>query len=192
MTDKIEQPPFSHSFETRNLKTSRDTEFKLCPTPKECGVIAESLGILSLTKLRFTGKITASGKRDWLVTARLGATIEQSCISTLVPVRSRIDETIVRRFIADYESPDEGSETEMDPDETVETLGNTIDVGEIMTEALTLSLPLYPRSDDAEADAQPIQAAPEGVTPLSDADLNPFSALGDLKNKLENKGSEGE
>ncbi|WP_052245454.1 DUF177 domain-containing protein [Halocynthiibacter namhaensis] len=192
MTDSNQDLPFSHSFETRSLKTSRDTVFKLQPNAEDCAAIATALGLLNLTKLRFDGKLSASGKRDWVLTAQLGATVEQACISTLVPVRSRIEETVVRRFVADYEAPDEGSETEMDPDETVDTLGSTIDVGDIMTEALALTLPAYPRSDAAAADTQPIQAAPKGITPLTDADLNPFSALLDLKNTLKNKDSDAE
>ncbi|WP_107495863.1 DUF177 domain-containing protein [Thalassobius sp. I31.1] len=191
MNDTAQQPPYSHSYETRALKSSQELTFELKPDVADCAPIAEILGLISLNKLRFKGTIKAAGKKDWVVTAELGATIEQPCISTLAPVKTRIDEKVTRRFIANYETPDEDSETEMDPDETQEPLGATIDVGEIMTEALALALPLYPRAAGADTESAPIQAAPKGVAPLQDADLNPFSALQGLKNKIQN-GDSGE
>ncbi len=183
--------PYSHSYETRSLKSSQELTFELKPNATESAPIAKLLGLISLNKLRFTGSIQAAGKKDWLVTADLGATVEQPCISTLAPVKTRIDEKVTRRFVADYEEPEEDSETEMDPDETLEPLGAAIDVGEIMVEALALALPLYPRAANAGNETAPMQAAPKGVAPLQDADLNPFAALEGLKNKLES-GDSGE
>lgn len=192
MTDSIDQPVFSQRYETRSLKSSRDTEFDLRPDAQACETIAEALGLLKLTKLRFSGKISASGKRDWKVTGRFGATVEQACISTLAPVRSRIDENVTRKFIAELPEYEEGSEIEMESDENADPLSDAIDVGEILTEALTLALPLYPRAEGNEDAPAAAQAAPKGIAPLTDADMNPFSALEGLKNKLENKQSDTE
>ena len=52
MTDSNQDLPFSHSFETRSLKTSRDTVFKLQPNAEDCAAIATALDTM-LAALEF-------------------------------------------------------------------------------------------------------------------------------------------
>ena len=49
--------PYSHSYETRSLKSSQELTFELKPSAAESAPIAELLGLISLNKLRFTGTI---------------------------------------------------------------------------------------------------------------------------------------
>ena len=56
-----------------------------------------------------------------------------------------------------------------------------IDLAEVAAEALALALPLYPRAPGAELGT--LVAAPDGVAPLSDADLKPFAGLAALARK---------
>lgn len=175
--------PFTHEIPLKDLKARRETSFLLTPEATDCSAIAAALGLLSLKKLRFEGVITPAGRKDWTLRATLGATVEQPCVVTLAPVRTRIEEKVTRSFLADFEIPEEGSETEIDSDENIELLKESIDVGQILTESLALALPLYPRVADAGDDTG-AQAAPPGVAPLQDEDTHPFAALGALRDKF--------
>lgn len=158
--------------------------FKIVPDRKALQAIAERLGLLGLRKLSFEGKVEPAGKRDWLMTAHLGATVEQACTVTLSPVRTRIDSAVVRRFAAGLEAA-EAPESEMPDDDSVETLGDWIDPEAVMIEALSLELPDYPRAEDAAfADEQ---FAANGVTPLTDEAIRPFAGLAGLRDKLKSQ-----
>ncbi len=175
--------PQSH-LRLADLPNRRATEFDLVPTPDERKAIADELGIIGVKKLRFSGRLAPVGKSDWQLTAELGATVVQPCVTTLDPVTTRLDEPVTRSYVADL--PDvEGNEIEMPEDDTVETLPATLDLAAVMIEALTLALPLYPRKADAEL-GDAVFTEP-GVTPLSDDEAKPFAGLGALREQLENK-----
>jgi uncharacterized metal-binding protein YceD (DUF177 family) len=52
----------------------------------------------------------------------------------------------------------------------------------VLTEALSLALPDFPRADGAELGSQ-VYAA-DGVAPMTDEDAKPFAGLASLKAKL--------
>lgn len=165
-----------------DLPQNRPTPFHLKPGKADLAAMADALGILGIRKLDFKGAVQAQAKTDWRLTAQLGATVEQSCVITLEPVTTRIDQPVTRDFIADL-SVDLAEETEMPEDDTSEELGPEIDLTRVMTEALALALPDYPRREDA-ALIQSEFSAP-GVTPMTDEDTKPFAGLAQLKDKLE-------
>ena len=105
------------------------------------------------------------------------AEVVQPCTITLEPVTTRIKETVTRHYLADMPEP-EGDEIEMPEDDTLETLTDIIDVGQVMTEALALALPLYPRAEGAELGVT-VFAQP-GVDPLTDEAMRPFAKLADI------------
>lgn len=168
-----------------DLATGRPTPFELIPPPQARKAIAQALGIVGIKKLRFAGKLTPQGKRDWVLQADLGATVVQECVVTLDPVTSRIDEALRRVYLAEIPEID-AAEVEMPEDDTVEALPETLDLAAVMIEALSLALPAYPRS--AAADLGDAAFAPPGVTPMSDEDAKPFAGLGALRESLEKKG----
>lgn len=143
--------------------------------------MADRLGLTALRKLRFEGHLTPEGRRDWRFEADLGATVVQPCVATLAPVTTRIDTKVVRIYRAEMPPLPEGEDIEMPQDDTEEPLPGTLDLAQVMEEALALALPIYPRAEGAE----PVQtrAAPPGVAPLSDEAVKPFAALARLKQK---------
>ncbi len=167
-----------------DLATGRPTPFELTPTPEERKAIAQALDIVGIRKLRFAGTLTPQGKRDWTLQATLGATVVQDCVVTLAPVTTRIDEPLTRVYLAEMPEID-AAEVEMPEDDTVEALPETLDLAAVMIEALSLALPAYPRSADADLGAAAF--APPGVSPLSDDDAKPFAGLGALRESLEKK-----
>ncbi|MEO0752765.1 MAG: DUF177 domain-containing protein [Pseudomonadota bacterium] len=161
--------------------------FDLHPAEAELSRLQSELGLLGLRKLRFSGDISADGASDWVLQATLGATVVQPCVVTLDPVTTRIDDHVTRRFLKSWpEEADLAEEVEMPEDDSLEPLGDTINLAAILQEALALALPAYPRSPDAEADMT--QARPAGAAPITSIDESGLSALSDLKKKLEKGG----
>lgn len=166
----------------RELQRARGAAFDLRPDAQGRRDLAGAMGLLGLRKLSFSGRIVPEGRSDWRLEGRLGATVVQPCVVTLEPVTTRIEEPVERVFLADPPPEPEGDEVEMPEDDTTEPLGNTIDLGAVMAEALALALPAYPRAPGAElGDAR--FAAP-GATPLTDAEEKPFSGLRTLRDAL--------
>jgi uncharacterized metal-binding protein YceD (DUF177 family) len=175
--------PTSH-LRLADLATRKPTPFELVPTPPERAAIAENLDIVGIKKLRFAGTLTPQGRKDWVLNAELGATVVQPCVVTLDPVTTRIDEPLTRHYMA--ELPEiEATEVEMPVDDTVEDLPETLDLAQVMIEALALALPLYPRKPDADL-TDAVFTEP-GQTPMSDDDAKPFAGLGALRESLEKK-----
>ncbi|MEO3414056.1 DUF177 domain-containing protein [Roseovarius sp. CAU 1744] len=176
-----EEKPQKSSLRVADLPQNRETRFRLTPDDAQRQRIAEDLGILSLRKLIFDGHVRAQGRNDWQLVARLGATAEQSCVVTLEPVVTRIDQEVMRNFIAEMPADPE-EEAEMPEDDSREQLGPEIDLIRVMTEALALALPDYPRRDDAALENAAFSAP--GVTPMTDAEAKPFAGLAQLRDKL--------
>jgi uncharacterized metal-binding protein YceD (DUF177 family) len=175
-------------FRTAGLSPRKPTHFAYAPEADQRAALAQSLGLLALRKLTFTGQITPDGRDAMVLTATIEAECDQPCIVTLAPVRARIAEDVRRRFVAGLTQPD-ADEMEMPDDDTVEPMPEVIDLAEIAAEALVLALPLYPRAPGATLGE--VVVAPDGVTPLSDSDLKPFAGLAALAGRLAPKPDDG-
>ena len=161
-----------------------DMPFRLEPDARGRAAIAADLGISGVKKLRFEGRLTPVGKRDWHLDATLGATVVQDCVVTLAPVTSRIDEAVVRRYMADLPPPVAG-EIEMPQDDTAEPLPSSLDLVAVMIEALALALPPFPRAEGvAPVD---LTVTEPGAVPLSTEGSRPFAGLSVLRDSLKNK-----
>lgn len=164
------------------LERAASTEIALEPAAPARAALASELGILGIRKLNLRGTFSPAGRQDWTFSGTLGATVVQSCVVTLAPVTTRLDEPVRRYFTAAIVQPAPGSETEMPEDETVEPLGDSVDPGQIMAEALALALPQYPRAAGAELEQTVF--AQRGVDPMSDAEARPFAGLSGLRDRL--------
>ena len=165
-----------------DLTTGRPTPFSLTPNAAERKAIAQALGIVGIKKLKFEGTLAPQGKADWTLQAQLGATVVQECVVTLDPVTTRIDEPLARAYMANIPEID-AAELEMSQDDAIDPLPEKLDLAQVMIEALSLSLPSYPRTSDAELGNVAVSAP--GVTPMSDDDAKPFAGLGALRESLE-------
>ncbi|SDC20896.1 YceD family protein [Ruegeria marina] len=164
-----------------DLPQNRATTFTLRPDSARLGELARELGIDGVRKLSFGGELRAEGKSDWRLTAILGATVVQPCVVTLEPVTTRIDTEVRRLFVKDWAEPDE-EEAEMPENDEAEPLGPVIDLNAVMTEALALALPAYPRKEGVEL-GEAVFAEP-GKTAMTDEDTRPFAGLAALRDKL--------
>lgn len=165
------------------LTSRNSTEINITPDADQRAAIAAYLQIEAVRKFRFTGKLQPLGQRDWELRATLGATVVQLCAVTLDPVTTRIDEPVIRRFIADLPQP-EGLEIEMPEDDTSEALGAELDLSAVALEALALALPAFPRARDAKLSSSgTLHQAPPGAAPLTESRPNPFAALAEWTGK---------
>lgn len=173
--------PTQDALRVADLAQNSPTAFDLRPDSAGLRMLADQLGLIGLRKLRFVGTLSARGKRDWALSARLGATITQPCVVTLDPVTTRIDIDVHRSFLASWSAPTE-EEAEMAPDDSIEPLGTHIDPGAIMAEALALALPLYPRKPGVDLGSA-VFTEP-GKEPMRDEDARPFAKLANLRDTL--------
>ncbi|NSX55174.1 YceD family protein [Parasulfitobacter algicola] len=171
-----------------DLPQKKPTQFDIQPEAAQLDQITDQLELSALRKVRFKGVVAPIGQRDWELTAHLGATVVQPCVVTLAPVTTRIEEDISRLYLRELPEISEGSEIEMNTDDTVEALPATLNLDDILIEALALALPLYPKADDA-ALTQAAFTKP-GEKAMTDDDARPFAGLASLRDKL-NKDSDG-
>lgn len=144
--------PYSHLIRVAHLNPRKPAELTLTPDDAERARIAEALDLIELPGASLSVRIAAAGYDAWELTGDLSATVVQPCVVTLAPVGTKIREQVRRVYSPHAAQPEpdaNGAEIEM-PDDEVEPLGQSIDVGAVMVEALSLALPLYPRAEGAE------------------------------------------
>lgn len=162
---------------TTMMQRRRRTTVTFAPDAADRARIAAALGLLDLPAFRMAGVVTPEGRHDLRLEARIAARAVQPCSVTLVPVETRIDEPVLRRYLADFTLP-EGEEVELPEDDSAEPLTDIIDLAAVAIEALALALPLYPRAPGA--DLGEAVFAPPGAVPMVDNDLRPFAGLAAL------------
>ncbi len=169
------------AFRVADLPQNAPTAFEFRPDAGKLDALSRELDVTSLRKVRFAGQITAHASKDWELTGRLGATVIQPCVVTLEPVTTRIDIDVRRLYLADLPEI-EDEEIEMPEDETVEQLGSVIDPEAVMTEALALAVPQYPRKEGTALGEAVF--AESGTQPMRDEDARPFAGLAGLRDAL--------
>lgn len=161
------------------LSPKTPTAFDIVPDPETLAALRDRLELSGLRKVRLAGQIAPEGRDDWRLEARLGATVVQPCAVTLEPVTTRIEEEVVRRYLAQWTEPQD-AEAEMPEDDTAEHRPEVVDLIAVLEEALALALPAFPRAPGAELEQT--RAAPPGAAPLEDtAEETPFAVLAELK-----------
>lgn len=168
----------------RDLSNAHAHPFRLIPTSEDMEVLATALGLSAVKKLRFEGKLTPIGKRDWQLTGTLGATVVQPCVATLAPVTTRIDTPLSRTYLADHTDEIDVADAEIEApeDDTIEPLPATLLLSLVAEEALALAAPDYPRAEGVETVSA--QITEPGKAPLLDEDTKPFASLKALRDML--------
>jgi len=142
--------------------------------------MAELAGVREVVSAHASLDVTPKSGGRFHVAGRVRARIGQTCVVTLDPIESELDEPIDLMFAPPEQIPalsalvDDGGEgdDDIDPPEPIE--GGVIDLGRLATDALFLGIDPYPRKPDAVFDHE--------VTPPDPKD-HPFAALKALKAK---------
>ena len=189
MTDSHAFPQFI--LDTSALARRKKTFFEHRLDAAQLKTLIGELELSGLRKVTFAGELSPVGRHDWELNATLGATAVQPCTVTLEPVTTRVQAEVVRRFVtempkhSDTSEEDEFGGVAMLDDDALEPLGKEINLWRVLTEALALELPDYPRAEGAELGT--FKVTEPGKDAMGDEDLKPFAGLADLKSKLEGK-----
>jgi uncharacterized metal-binding protein YceD (DUF177 family) len=138
--------------------------------------VAQAIGLRALPRLAASFDVARQGREGLHVTGRVSATVLQTCVVTLEPIDSEVEETVDLAFAPDAapELPDEaasGRSRVADEDAPEPLVGGVVDLGVVATEFLALGIDPYPRKSGAEF------AAPAA----GDDTPKPFAALAALK-----------
>jgi uncharacterized metal-binding protein YceD (DUF177 family) len=178
----LEDHPFSYPVKVGHVSTN-PIEVKITADAEERRALARQWGILEVGCFSAEFQVQR-WKRDGVrLKGRVQADIVQSCVVTLDPVETRIDEPVDAVFVPEgsklARSPvDEGGEMLLDPDgpDSPETFqGDTIDAGAVAAEYAAMAIDPYPRKEGA------MFSAHVESTAADDAKPNPFAALKDWK-----------
>jgi uncharacterized metal-binding protein YceD (DUF177 family) len=149
----------------------------------ERGAVAARLGVDELKQLQADVNIKCTKAGQYRVEVDFTAEVLQSCVVTLEPVTSRINDRFVEVFADD--AGVDGVEVDIDPvgEDPPERVENgQIDVGELVVQYLVLAVDPYPRKADASVAAPYARAGTDiSAEPVEDARENPFAALGALQ-----------
>src|ERR1700693_836107 len=141
--------------------------------------MAEVAGLREILSARASLDVTPERGGRVHVTGRVRARIGQTCVVTLDPIESEIDEPIDLIFAPPEQIPelsdlvDDAAESDTEiPDPPEPIVNGVIDLGRLATDALFLGIDPYPRRPDAVFQP-PVEAA--------DPEAHPFAALKALK-----------
>ena len=156
--------------------------FHIETTEVQRRAMAEALGIVGVEALTADVDVRPSGAESFAVRGALAATVVQTDVVTLEPLRQDVAEAIdltlapAREDSSPRKRAEEPSEAEA-PDEPDVYRGGRIDLGAIVFEHLALGLDPYPKAPDAEF--------PGHVEDDAAAAPSPFAALAALKRERE-------
>ncbi|TMK03087.1 MAG: DUF177 domain-containing protein, partial [Alphaproteobacteria bacterium] len=136
--------------------------------------VAEHAGLAALPRLEASFDVAPHGRGGLRVIGRLSATVGQTCVVTLEALENEIEEAIDLLFEPAEALPLVATaELETPADAPEPLIGGAVDLGEIATEFLILSLEPYPRKANAV-----FQSSRVGKD-----SAHPFAALASLKKR---------
>jgi uncharacterized metal-binding protein YceD (DUF177 family) len=164
------------------LETENRIKFELFFSKKDTFELKKFLNLKSIKKLSMAGTIKATLFNQWDLKAKIGATIVQESVLSLKLVTSRIDKTIKRSIIKGRDEMVETNELYLNDSDFVE---NEIDIGAIFSESLALEIPTFPKKENEVFKSKTF--AGEGIAPLTEEKLSPFSVLAKLQENNPNE-----
>lgn len=153
--------------------TGLHREFEAGPATR--AAMAELGGLREILSASASLTVTPQSGGRVQVEGRVRARIGQTCVVTLDPIESEIDEPIDLIFAPPEQIPemaalvDEAAESDVEiPDPPEPIVGGVIDLGRVATDALFLGVNPYPRKPDAVFEVPEVPPDPED---------HPFAAL---------------
>lgn len=174
---------FSYRVNVGHISSNPVTVF-LEADPKEKKALADRWDVNRVDAV--TAELTLTGwKKDGVrIKGRVQADIEQSCVVSLEPVTSHIDETFEALFVPEGSKlarivTDESGEMVVEaegPDLPETFTGDSIDVGAVCEEFIVLAIDPYPRKDGAALEPQAEPEEGDRTAPSPFAGLKAWSA----------------
>lgn len=174
--------PFSYPLKVGHI-SANPVRIGLEADVGELAALAKFWDVVSVEYLKAELQVSRWKKDGVKVKGEVHAAITQSCVVTLEPVSSRIDEAFEHVFVpegsklARMVTNDQG-EIVLDPDGPDipdQFTGDAIDVGAVVAEFAALAIDPYPRKPDAEL-AEAAESEPQ-----EEKRPSPFAVLKDWK-----------
>ena len=170
-----EAKSFSHPVDLSALPQDGGEEYFEVPEAARSS-IAASFEVEAIEDLTARLNLSRLSKNEFLVEGNLKATVLQSCVVTLKPVRTRIDQDVTRRYRvvrpAWRQKSSNVLDLAMDEDDTETVESPVVDLAAPVLEELSLAIDPYPRAEGA---------AFEEVAPEPEKEESPFAVLKALK-----------
>ncbi|MHA1538991.1 MAG: YceD family protein [Alphaproteobacteria bacterium] len=136
---------FSRPLPLRKIKKQKTKTSKITATPEECAALVERLGLFSVASLEAT--YTVQKKRAGIfVEGTLLAKVTQTCVSTLENFDSEIEADFEEAF-TDREPEGDTRNIDLNTEAFEPITGDTLDIGEVVVQNLSVNLDPYPRKD---------------------------------------------
>ena len=150
MQDKPIEPEFSRPVEVGCIGPE-GLELELQASEDERRRLARRLGLLSLDSLSAQARIRRESTTRFRVNVDFYAEVLQSCVISLEPVSSRIGDHFSVLCLDDAGQADAEVFVEPEGDEPPEPIADgRIDLGELVTQYLSLAIDPYPKRPEAE------------------------------------------
>lgn len=177
-------PEFSRLLSIEGMVPDKTREEIVTATPAECEALAARLDLRELEDLKAELKIRrVSGGSILRVSGRITAEAVQTCVVSLQEVPTSIDATFETFFTQDGPGAPEAKELSFsaeDEDSPEMVVNGMIDLGEVVTQYLSLNLDPYPRAPGVSLAAQLAGVGAGGPK-------NPFAVLESLKDDKNGK-----
>ena len=174
-------PEFSRPLDLDALRDGGGAPIAVEAEAQEREALARRFQASAVERLGFEGAAEPWGPGGWRVTGRARAALVQTCVVTLEPVETLVDEAVDRRFAPASRLAEAEALLPADARDELESLAAGIDAGEIAAEAVALALDPYPRKPGAAFDGR-VQGPP-GAEPLTDEAARPFAKLAALRDR---------
>ena len=174
--------PFSYPVKVGHI-SANPVRIVLEANAEELKALAKFWNVVSVDYLKAELQVTRWKKDGVKIKGEVHAAVTQSCVVTLEPVTSKIDEPVEHIFVPEGSKlarmvTNEEGEIVLDPDGPDipdQFTGDSIDVGAAVAEFAALAIDPYPRKPDAEFPEAADKEPEEEKRP------SPFAALKDWK-----------
>ena len=171
--------PFSYPFDLSMLAQAEREEAFVVPEAA-CQTIAEFYKVDAIQDLSVRAHLTRLSKNEFKLEGQFKVSVLQTCIVTLKPVRSTIEQDFIRLYnvapIRAAQREASAVNVQLEGDEIEMLQGSSVDLAAPVLEELSLMIDPYPRIPGA---------AFEEKTKAQTAEESPFAVLQILKDKLE-------
>jgi len=148
-------------------------------TAQECAALTRRYNVPAVRSLSVDAAFEPWGPGGWRLTGLARAGLTQTCVVTLEPLDTEVEERIARHY-APPRRLAEAAALLADDDEP-DPLEEAVDVGEAAAEAVALAIDPYPRTPGVAFEG--LRRGPPGAEPLTDEAARPFAALAALRRR---------
>ena len=172
-------PAFSYPFDLSSVSPA-GSEVAFEVPEGACRAIAEIYEVDGIEDFAAQFRLSRLSKNEYALAGHFAATILQTCIVTLKPVRTISEQDFKRRYdIAPHHAPQRvvsSANVELESEDRETLHGTTLDLAVPLLEELSLTINPYPRVPGAVL---------EGGSKEQSDEESPFAVLRALKDKLE-------